>query len=110
MTADVITLPRPAIPHPESDVAKALGHPQSNVGAHPFPEPDPIPDVPSVDIIPGIDTAFRVMLRGKFYAAAETQSNAARIASALMTLVALGVEPMCPAKALRMSPEPHGEA
>lgn len=53
------------------------------------------PDRPRVDITPGID-GYRVWLLGTLYAEFKTSSNAARCASALMTLDALDCLPSTP--------------
>lgn len=53
------------------------------------------PDRPRVDITPGVD-GYRVWLLGTLYAEFKTSSNAARCASALMTLDALDCLPPPP--------------
>jgi hypothetical protein len=59
---------------------------QSSAGRHGFPEPSE--DQARVEITPGLD-GYRVWLLGKVYAEFRTLSNAARCASALMSLNAL---------------------
>ncbi len=53
------------------------------------------PDRPRVDITPGFD-GYRVWLLGTLYAEFKTSTNAARCASALMTLDALDCLPQRP--------------
>jgi hypothetical protein len=76
---DVITLPRAAM------VAFPDASPLANdYGVEPLPC-----ERPSVDISGGVD-GFRVWIRGRVYREFRTLTNASRVASALMSLHALG--------------------